>query len=243
MRRRSLPLCLMAVTVLALSAAAAFAEEACSAEETRSEVPALADFHEVIYPLWHEAWPAKNVAMMKELLPRVQEHVKKVQAAQLPGILRERKSAWEEGIKALAATVQQYEKAAAASDEQALLDAVEALHSRYEGLVRIVRPAMKELDAFHVDLYKVYHHLAPAKKIPEILAASESMVKSCATLSVAPVPKRFAAQEDDFRKEGAALCTVTEALRAAASGTDADAVSKAVETVHAQYQKAAKIFE
>lgn len=229
--------------LLTFAAAAAHAVEVPAAGETQAQVPALTDMHEVIFPLWHEAWPNKNVQMMKDLLPQVQEHVKKVRAAELPGILRDRKAAWDEGVKALGEIAGRYEKAAAANDEKGLLDAVEALHSRYESLVRVIRPATKELDAYHQQLYQVYHHLMPAKDIAGVRAASEEMVKRCQALVAAPLPKRVAGKEEQIRAEFNSLCAATSALREAAGSQDADRVSKAVETVHAQYQKAEKLFE
>lgn len=235
---RLLPLLLLAFVVLPAGAG-----EGAPADETRSQVPALVEFHEVIYPLWHEAWPAKNVQMMKDLLPQVQEHVRKIREAELPGILRDRKDAWDEGVKALVEIAGRYEKAAAADDEKGLLEAVEEIHSRFEALVRVVRPAMKELDAYHVELYRVYHKLMPAKDISGVRAASEEMVKRCEALVAAATPKRVASREAEIRAGFASLCAATEGLRKAASGEDPESVSKAVEAVHAQYQATEKLFE
>ena len=39
------------------------------ADETVAQVPILTDFHEVIFKVWHTAWPEKNLAMLSELLP------------------------------------------------------------------------------------------------------------------------------------------------------------------------------
>ncbi len=243
MRRHRVLVHLLLPLLPALLTAAAIAAEAPSPGETTAQVQALTDMHEVIFPLWHEAWPNKNVQMMKDLLPQVQDHVKKVREAELPGILRDRKAAWDEGVKALVAVTARYEKAAASGDEKGLLAAVEELHSRYEGLVRVIRPAMKELDAYHVELYRVYHHLLPARDLPGVRAASEEMARRCQTLAAAPVPKRFAAKEAQIRAEFGSLCTATASLREAAGGQDAARVSAAVEAVHAQYQKAEKLFE
>ena len=37
-------------------------------EETDARVPELEEFHSVIFRVWHEAWPAKDYALLKELL-------------------------------------------------------------------------------------------------------------------------------------------------------------------------------
>ena len=209
--------------------------------ETRAEVPALMEMHEVIYPLWHEAWPNKDVKMMNELLPQVQQHVTAVEKAELPGILRDKKAAWAEQVQALRATCTAYEKAAAAGDTQALLDAVEALHSRFESMVRVIRPVMKELDAYHQVLYTVYHKIMPDQKLADLPAAAAQLVSACSALMSAPVPKRFAAREAELKASFAALCEATAQLQAVAG--DPASAPAAVETVHTRYQATEKLFE
>jgi len=143
MRKASLRAALAgAVVALALAGPRTTAEEKDT--ETRSEVQALTDLHEVVVPLWHEAWPKKDFKMMKDLLPQARTGVAKVAEARLPGILREKQAAWDQGLVGLKDALARYEAAAASGSEPGLLDAVEALHSRYEGLVRV---PMKELDA------------------------------------------------------------------------------------------------
>jgi len=240
MRSRLAVLFVVAATVVALSPALA-QEHAEAIAETRAELPALMAMHEVIYPLWHEAWPNKDVKMMSELLPQVQQHVAAVEKAELPGILRDKKAAWAEQVAALRATCTAYEKAAAAADTQGLLDAVEALHSRFESMVRVIRPVMKELDAYHQVLYIVYHKVMPEKRLADLPAAAAQLASACATLAGAPIPKRFAARETELRASFAALCDATAALQSAAA--DPTAATAAVEAVHTRYQSAEKLFE
>jgi len=42
-----------------------------SHEEVSANIPTLSDFQEVIYTLWHDAWPNNNFELMKELYPQV----------------------------------------------------------------------------------------------------------------------------------------------------------------------------
>jgi hypothetical protein len=229
------------ITVGGLAVALAFAAPRARADgpeaETRSEVPALTALHEVVVPLWHEAWPKKDYAMMKDLLPETRAGVAKVAEARLPGILREKQAAWDRGIAGLKEALARYEAAAASGSEPGLLDAVEALHSRYEGLVRVTRPAMKELDAFHVPLYRVYHHELAGQDWPALAASAGEMAAACRVLAAAPLPPRFAAREASVRPEIASLCTKSQALAAAATGTDRKATAASVEAVHSQYEK------
>ena len=43
--------------------------------ELEARVPALTAFHEVVYPLWHEAWPAKDVDALVALRPKIEAGV------------------------------------------------------------------------------------------------------------------------------------------------------------------------
>lgn len=229
------------ILVLAtMVAAPLFAENPA---EIKAEVPALADFHDVIYPLWHEAWPNKDVALMKELLPQAREGVAAIEKVELPGILRDKQSAWAEGVAALRESLTAYERAAAGGDQQALLDAVEQLHARYEALVRTVRPPMKELDAYHQVLYQVFHKLMPAGDLDGLRPAADEMAVRCQALAAAPMPKRFASRETAVRPAMTELCAKTEALREALKGGDSAKVNAAVGEVHTQYQAVEKLFE
>ena len=228
-----------AAGVVAAAAASAPADS-CS-EETSSEVPALTAFHEVIFPLWHEAWPDKNTAMMKELLPRVQKHVAELRAAKLPGILRDKTEAWESGLKVLATTLTQYETAAAKNDEPGLLKAVEKLHATFEDLVRVVRPPMKELEAYHVELYKVYHHALPNKQWDALTASAALMGERCKELLAASVPKRFAEQEKTLHQEMSILCWRTKLLNETCAAKNWFDAPQVVENLHMQYEKLAQL--
>ncbi len=233
----------LVVVVATMVAAPGWAQHD-AAVEVKAEVPALVAFHEVIYPLWHEAWPAKDVAMMRELLPQVQEHVAAVAGAALPGILRDKQQRWDTAAAQLKEVVARYEQAVAANDPQALADAVEALHSTYEGMVRIVRPVMAELDAYHQVLYRLYHYDWPASNLEAIRQDAAALVEACRALERAAVPKRFAAREAALKDAFAALCAATEALQATArDGEDLGALGSAVERTHTAYQAAEKVFE
>jgi len=239
---RSLASSLVVLAVVLASFGPARAVDPASIDETKATVPALSEFHEVIMPLWHEAWPNKNYALIKDLLPKMKDHVRAVQTAELPGILRDKKADWTKGVEALSEAAARYEKAVSANDEQGMLDAVEALHARFEGLVRVIRPAMKELDAYHVDLYGLYHRLLPAKDFAAMPAVAGKLVEKCGALSAAAIPKRFEPKAAEIKGEIEALCRDTDAFKAVSSGADSVATAAAIETMHGAYQKLEAIF-
>lgn len=230
--------------VLALALVVATAGLAAAEPVTSSGgVPALAAMHEVIYPLWHTAWPAKDLALMKELLPQVKEHVAAVAAAKLPAMLHEKQAKWDAGVASLAAAATALDQALTKDQQQGALDAVEELHADYENLVRVLRPALRELDAYHQVLYQLYHHDWPGKKADAIAADAALLTERCTTLTHVALSKKFAARETEIRKAIATLYEDTTALAAAAKAADPTGLDAAVEKVHSQYQAVERLFE
>ena len=203
--------------------------------DVKSDVPALFAFHDVIYPLWHNAWPNKDLALMKELSPQIRAHLTELEKAKLPGILRDKQAKWDAGVQAMAAAVAKYEQAVAGGELQPCLDAAEELHARYEGLVRMVRPVMKELDAYHQVLYQVYHYQWPAKDLAALRASGAELAKACEVLQTAAVPKRFEAKTEALKEAFQVLGAATAELNQALAGEDWKVIDTALETMHTRY--------
>lgn len=206
--------------------------------QAKAEVPALGDFHEVIYVIWHEAWPAKDHAKLRSLLPQIEKGAAAVASAPLPGILQHKQAAWNEGIQALEATVEEYRAAVKAENNDALMSAAEKLHSNYERLVRVTRPPMKELEDFHSSLYMLYHHYLPAYDLAKIKSSSAELKQKAALLQAARLPDRLSAKKDAFDKARQELAAAVTALEPAVQAGDKAKVKQAVENVHSRYEAA-----
>lgn len=206
--------------------------------EAKAEVPALSEFHEVIYVIWHEAWPAKDHAKLRSLLPDIEKGAARLSSAALPGILHHKQSAWNEGIQALESTVEEYRTAVKAENNEALMSAAEKLHSNFERLVRVIRPPMKELEDFHSTLYMLYHHYLPDYDFEKIKSSSIEMRQKMAVLLAAELPARLNARKDAFSKAREALDTAVAGFEAAVKSGEKAKVEQAVEEVHSRYEQA-----
>jgi hypothetical protein len=229
--------------VLLLSFGSVLLAEQIPDPETESTVPELVEFHEVIYPIWHTAFPAKDYAALRGFLPAIEAGAAKINAAVLPGILREKKQAWDQAVAEFNLAVDAYRKAVAGSDDQALLDAAELLHMRYEMTFRAIRPVAKEVDAYHRVLYVVYHKYLPEKKYADICAAAPDMVAKAEAITKATLSPRLAAKAEAFQAAAARLLDETKALEAAGkTGLEKDIVAL-VGTVHGAYVALEKVFD
>ncbi len=227
----------IAFVLLALAAAPVLAQE------TESTVPELAAFHEVIYPIWHTAFPDKDIAMLKSLVPQVNELAGKVFAAKLPGILRDKQAKYDAGLAEFRASVEAYGAAAKGSDDKAMLDAAEALHAKYEMLVRILRPVLKEMDDFHKVLYVVYHTDLPAKNWEAVRAAAPDLKAKAEAVTAAKLSTRLQPKAEAFAKASGELVKAATVLAGLGPKADGAAIEQAVQKLHSRYQELEKIFD
>jgi hypothetical protein len=211
-------------------------------EELSASVPELSDMHEVVYPLWHTAFPDKDFALIKELLPQLDVLMQKVEEAELPGILREKQTVWDEGKQALKSAIEQLNQAANEDNEEEMLKQTEAFHTAYEGLVRTLRPLVAELDAFHQELYKLYHYHSPNEDLEAMRTTVAAMQEKMILLKGVQLPSRLADRQIEFDEAVNNLETELNMLAEVVQSNRKREIAEAVEKVHTAYQNTEKIF-
>ena len=233
-----------------LSASGVFAPAATSQEksvpgdgETTVRVESLDRFHEVIMPMWHDAWPNRDTEKLRALLPAVNKGIAAIASTGLPGILREKKKAWEKGVADLKAAGDAYNAAAARSDTQAFLAAAELLHARYEALARALRPPLKEIEEFHKTLYTLYHYELPAGTIEKIRLSAAILKTKMEALNRAVLPERLRGKTEGFNVARASLGLSLAAVDTALSANDDAAIRRAVATMHGKFETLNAVFD
>ena len=221
-----------------------FSQDDQHASEINSSVPELFDFHEVIYPIWHTAYPEKNYSMLKELLPDVNSGAEKIYSAVLPGILRDKQTEWSEGVSKFRSSVENYDKAMQGTNESEMLKAAEELHSDYEMLVRIIKPVTKEVDEFHKVLYMIYHHYWPNKNREEFAQAVDDLEVRANELNSCVLPKWASEKSDEFKEQSQKLYDSAKQLKVLKdAGADDSEIEKAIENVHSSYAALESLFD
>ena len=214
-------------------------------KNTISIIPEVAAFHEVIVPIWHKAYPAKDFAALRTAGGDVKRLAEPILSVALPGILREKADKWNQAKEFFQKSYQEYMVAVAGTDDQRLLKAAEELHRGYEGMVRVMVPVLKEMDAFHRTLYVAYHTDVPGKdgkalkgKVATLAAESESILK-------AALPKWMEGKEVLFREKARLLRSAVAELEAvsAVENEKFDKPAAALERVHTAYQALEAVFE
>jgi len=212
--------------------------------EIDSSVPELFEFHDIIYPIWHTAYPEKNYSMLKEMVQDVNKSAEKIYSAKLPGILRDKEVDWKEGVSKFRSSVESYNKAMQGTDESQMLNAAEELHSDFEMLVRIIRPVTKEVDEFHKVLYMIYHHYWPNKNMEELSKAVNDLEMRAEELNNCVLPKWATDKSVVFKEQSQKLFDSTTNLKVVMEGMSSDAeIEKAIEKVHDNYVALEKLFD
>jgi hypothetical protein len=232
---------ILAAFILAFGLLPVLAQE--QTDETQARVPELEAFHDIIYPIWHTAYPDKDYAALRGYATEVKSLAGKILEAKLPGILREKQEKWEAGLIKFKSAVEDYATSASTGADEAVWNAAEVLHAHYEMLVRLIRPVLKEVDDFHRELYVLYHKHLPGKDFTAIQAAAPVLAEKAEALRQAVLPKRLESRQEAFRQAAAALQEAVKILGQACTGAVQSDMESAVNQVHARYQALEKVFD
>jgi hypothetical protein len=232
---------IIVTTFIAISALPVFAQ---LPDETSGKVPELDEFHKPIYALWHEAWPAKDIQTLKELFPQVESTYRKLAAAMLPGILRDKQTRWDERKGELRVAVDEYRQSIAGNDTTRILRAAEVVHGVYEQMVRIVRPVTQEIEEFHRLLYLLHHYYVPGKNIAMIKKNAEDLAKAMNAVDTVTLSSRWDKKKDQYEKRRALLSGAVKNYCAAVRTAESfDTLVKLEGVVHSRYQMLENVFE
>jgi hypothetical protein len=243
MKKFNLFLCLISMVFISQFS---FSQVKIDSSEITSSVPELTNFHEMIIPIWHTAYPAKDINALKGYVPRIKTSMEALNKATLPGILKDKENLWKNQLQQLNVAADNYYKAAGGNDDDAMLSAAEDLHHNFEMMNRVIRPAMKEMDDYHQILYIIYHKLYPDKKYDEIAGLMDSLVESADAIRNYPLEKlkkRLGDNTVKFEPAATDLYNATVALKEVLSGNDLAKKSEAVQIMHSRYQNLEAVFK
>ncbi len=212
-------------------------------DETSAEVTQLNKFHEVIFPIWHKAYPKKDVAALKSYTSKVKELAELIYNAELPGILRDKKGRWDEGIEKFKNSVDKFIKNSEENNDNELLKSTEELHSNYENLVRIIHPVTEEIDEFHKVLYVIYHYYNPEENYDKIKSVADDFLEKAQKIKEAKLPKKFESKSEEYNTLSDELLSSVKELNEICSAGQNEKINSAVDKIHLKYQKLESLFD
>jgi hypothetical protein len=223
-----------------------FSQVIIDTTEITASVPELTGFHEIIYPMWHTAYPAKDITSLKGFIPRIKSSMTAINSAILPGILKEKEVEWKNQLKELNVAAENYYAAAEKNDNEALLSAAEKLHAGYEMMNRVIRPAMTEIYEYHQILYVIIHKLWPEKNYDAMAALMDGLVAKADAIVKVPrenLNRRLGDKISDFDVASGELYSATVALKDVLKGNDMKMKDETIQHMHEVYENLDSLFK
>jgi hypothetical protein len=212
-------------------------------EMSKPRLQGLAEFHEVLQPIWHMAYAEKDYQAIRDAVPAFKEKMELIQKAELPGFYREKKDDFVKKREALAKAVLDLEEKSKGTDNEALLKATENLHTSYEQLVRVFAPRVKELEGFHLVLYPLWHEALPNKDYKAIKASTPALQEKMDVLMKVELSDKSKQVAPKFTEKRKALKSSVDDLVKACSGKDNKKIEEKLDKMHTAYQKLDAVFE
>jgi hypothetical protein len=213
-----------------------------SEAELTAEVPALDAVHEFMAPLWHEAFPAQDYDAIAAAVPDFEPRLAALDEADLPGILQDKQSRWDAQKQLLMETFTGLKTAVDAGNQAEMLAFTEAFHMNYEGMVRIIRPVLPEVAAFHQHLYGLYHYYGPGYDLEKIQGAATDMEAAIPALQAAELSSRLAEKQEHFETAVTGLGAAVGSLITTLNDPNRADVESAINAVHSAYEELEGIF-
>jgi len=210
---------------------------------SKPRLQGLAEFHEVLQPIWHTAYAEKDYQAIRDAVPKFKEKMAVIQKAELPGFYRDKKDDYEKKREALANAVLDLEEKSKGTDNEALLKATENLHSAYEQLVRFFAPRVKELEGFHLVLYPLWHEALPNKDYKAIKASTPALQEKMDVLMKVELPEKSKEIAPKFTEKRKALKSSVDDLVRACNGKDNKKIEDKLDKMHTAYQELDAVFE
>lgn len=211
-------------------------------EMVKPRLDGLSEFHEVLQPIWHAAYPEKDYQAIKESVPEFKERMEVIQNADLPGFFREKEEEFKKKREALANAVLDFEKKAKGDNNQELLKATENLHTAYEILVRVFAPRVKELENFHLVLYPVWHVALPDKDYDALIASAPKFQEKMDLLMKVELSEKFKGISKEFTEKRTALNKSLDEFVKACNKKDKKGIEEKLDKMHTAYMDLDEVF-
>jgi hypothetical protein len=218
-------------------------QETVNPQVQKLVIPELQEMHEVIYPMWHKAYPQKDTELLKALYPQLIEHYHQIEKVEIPKEYQDRQHQWSRMLAKMNTSLNDYEQAMSENNKEALLSAARQVHDAYEGLAKVVNPPLPEIDEFHKVLYNVYHIYLPEDRWDDIKASIPKFESTLADINQVELPQWMSDKKDAFDKARQDLTIAVENLAKLKDSNDHSSIKDAVLKVHDAYEKLENVME
>ncbi|MDF1543756.1 MAG: hypothetical protein P1R58_01495 [bacterium] len=194
---------LLSLAVLLISAGAVVSQSSCPADRAAQHgYDPFGEFHHVLAPVWHEAWPEKEYDALFAAGPRFAELFEKI-AAMKPQFKSETRLAkFNQLREEFGALVEKFAEAARQKDKEAVYAIMPELHDGFEMTAATLLPVhYPEFEGVVITLNLIRESHLPTKNMDGILGSTKTLVARMERLNEETIPEELTDVKEGVLKD------------------------------------------
>lgn len=195
---KQLVLTLLAVIFMASMISAG--EEACPADRAEKKgYNPFGEFHEILAPVWHSAYPEKDYDALLAAGPKFEEKLKLITSMKPEFKSDYRHAQYDNNLKVFAMAVKRFADACREGDKEKAYELMPDLHNSFEMTASSLLPiSYPEFDGFVISFNLLYGSHIPNDNMEGIVGTSETLVEKVEKLTEETIPDELQDQKEDI---------------------------------------------
>ena len=150
------------------------------------------EFHHIMAPVWHEAWPAKDYDAMIAAGPQFETAFEKIAAMKPEFKSERRKLKFSQLREEFASLVDKFAEAARRNDKETVYELMPDLHDSFEMTASSLLPVhYPEFEGVIITLNLIRESHLPANNIDGITGSTETLVTKMSVLNEETIPQEL----------------------------------------------------
>lgn len=213
-------------------------EGGCPAHRAaQAGLTAFDDFHHVMAPAWHEAWPNDDWEALFDAGAEFTKAFEAVAEMEPEFKTDARAERFIEVRKRLDSIIVQYAAACEAKDTAGVHDLMPALHDAFEETASALLPVdYPEINGLIITTNLIVETHLPKGNMEGIAGSTETLVRKCQLINEATIPPELSDRKEDVLKDVAGIRRVVMKMQECCQTEDMNAYKQHAETLRARLQ-------
>ena len=199
---------------------------------------AYSEFHHVMAPAWHNAWPNKDYDALIEAGPQFVEKFEDIEKMKPVFKTDARKERYEENLKEFSRLVTAYAKAAETGDKDLVYKLMPDLHEAFENAAGSLLPIQyREIDGLYITTSLILENHLPKNNEEGINSSTETLVVKSKQLNKETIPEELKDKEKEILVVFDDMKKVIAEIKKCCDEKDMDSYKKNAEKLNGQLEK------
>jgi hypothetical protein len=196
-------------------------------------------FHQVLAPVWHNAWPEKNYQALLEVGPKFQKAFTAIAKLNPDFKTETRREAFVKVRNDFSKLVELYAAAAEKGDTAAVYELMPKLHDAFEATARSLLPvSFPEIEGVKITLNLILQKHLPADNMEGIIGSTETLLaKIDALTDTTAIPDELKDKQAEIMDEITAMKKLAQRMKECCDKKDMDEYKQHTATLNKKLQE------